>query len=196
MITDINQLELSKSYTFADYLLWNFTERLEIIKGRVFKISPAPKPNNQRVLRVLNRYFDRYFEFKSCEVFFAPFDVIFASDTDSIADSKNIVQPDLCIICDINKITKRGCEGSPDLIIEVLSEGNSEKEINYKFDLYQNNGVKEYWIVNPVHKNILLYYLKDSEYISLKPFTINDKIKSYLFPEIEIELTDIFKIEK
>jgi Uma2 family endonuclease len=102
------------------------------------------------------------------------------------------VQPDLCIICDENKLDERGCIGSPDLVIEILSPGNSKKEMKYKFDLYQEAEVKEYWIVNPENKSLQIYQLQNEIYIGLHPLIEEDVIQSPLFPELDFVLEEIF----
>ena len=88
-------------------------------------------------------------------MYIAPFDVRLINFKESTKDNQvtTVVQPDLCVICDQNKLDDKGCIGSPDLIIEILSPGNSKHEMDIKFDLYQENGVLEYWIVNPMEKN-------------------------------------------
>ena len=194
IITDINSLDLSKSYTYADYLTWNFKERLEILKGKIFKMSPAPSRKHQEVSIKLFRKFDRYFETKSCNIYYAPFDVRLKNFKKSTSDQEitTVFQPDICVICDKEKLDDRGCLGAPDLIIEILSPGNSKKEMDIKFDLYEENGVKEYWIVEPYQKSILIYTLQKDTYIGLKPIAEEGLVHSPLFPELSFNVADIF----
>ena len=96
------------------------------------------------------------------------------------------------MICDDNKIDERGAFGAPDLVIEILSPGNSSKEMKYKYDLYEEAGVLEYWIVNPADKTILIYVLRDTIFIGLHPLIEEDKITSPLFPELDFILEEIF----
>jgi Uma2 family endonuclease len=194
IITDINSLDLSQSYTYADYLTWNFKERLEILKGKIFKMSPAPSRKHQEVSIKLFRKFDRYFETKSCNIYYAPFDVRLKNFKKSTSDQEisTVVQPDICVICDKEKLDDRGCLGAPDLIIEILSPGNSKKEMDIKFDLYEENGVKEYWIVEPYQKSILIYTLQKGTYIGLKPIAEEGLVHSPLFPELSFNVADIF----
>jgi Uma2 family endonuclease len=91
------------------------------------------------------------------------------------------VQPDLCVICDETKIDERGGIGAPDLVIEILSPGNSNKEMKYKFDLYEEAGVLEYWIVNPADKTVFIYVLKENQFIGMHPLIEEDAIQSKLF---------------
>jgi Uma2 family endonuclease len=194
-IYDINELDLNKTYSYADYLLWKFQERIELIKGKIFKMSPAPNVFHQQISRTFGGKFYLYFESKSCEYFMAPFDVALVDQKKSSSDKTifTILQPDLCVICDAKKIADgKKCVGAPDLIIEILSPGNSKKEMDIKFDLYEEAGVLEYWIVSPMEKTVLLYFLQDENFRGLKPFTEGQLLKSRLFPDLEIDLTTIF----
>ena len=103
-----------------------------------------------------------------------------------------VVQPDLCVICDAKKIDDRGCIGAPDLIVEIVSPGNSKREMKTKYELYEENGVREYWIANPLEKNIMLYILKAKKYQLSKIYFDDDTIESVLFKGLRIELKEIF----
>ncbi|GLU50783.1 Uma2 family endonuclease [Dyadobacter frigoris] len=194
IVTDINQLDLDGTYTYADYLLWRIEERLELIKGKIFKMSPAPSLLHQRISTQLQGTLFNYLKNSSCDLFSAPFDVRLYNDKKSIVASKEIytvVQPDLCVICDENKLDEKGCLGAPDLVIEILSPGNSKKEMNEKFDLYEETGVREYWLVEPSENAVYIYVLNEAgKYIGLKPITTI--LKSTIFPDLEIDLEEIF----
>jgi len=103
------------------------------------------------------------------------------------------VQPDLCVICDLEKIDRRGCLGAPDLVIEILSEGNSEKEMNIKYQIYEESGVKEYWIVQPETQSVLRFVANEEGiFIGLKPTTVSETLRSAIFTELEIDLQKVF----
>jgi len=194
MITDINQLDFDKTYSYADYLTWKFQERIEIFKGKIFRMSPAPNTSHQKVSMRLTKFFLQKFNNHSCNLFAAPFDVRLLDSKKSTENKSvfTVVQPDLCVICDEEKIDERGAFGAPDLVIEILSLGNSKKEMKYKFDLYEEAGVLEYWIVNPADKTILIYALKDNQFTGLHPLIEEDQIKSPLFPQLDFILEEIF----
>ena len=194
IVTKLSDLDLSKTYSYADYLLWRFQERVELIKGKIFEMSPGPSRKHQVISGILNRYLDRYFELKSCSLYYAPFDVRLINYTKSTEDQKvfSVVQPDLCVVCDQSKLDDRGCLGSPDLVIEILSPGNSKKEMGVKFNLYEENGIKEYWIVDPTEHSIFVYTLQQDKYIGLKPCIEGEKINSPLFPLLDFEIEKIF----
>ncbi len=196
IITNIDDLDLNGSYTYADYLLWQFSERLEIIKGKIFKMSPAPSSSHQRVSMKLTRELDKYFYNLSCEIFVAPFDVRLINFKKSTSDNQilTVVQPDLCIICDKLKVDEKGCLGAPNLIIEILSKGNSKKDLTIKFDLYEENGVQEYWLVNPSEKDVHIYTLQNGKYIGSRPFIMETEIQSPTFPKLKFEVDKIFEV--
>ncbi len=191
-ITDINQLDLNGSYTYADYLKWKFKERVELLKGKIVRMSPAPSSSHQQISLRVTRKLDSFFLDTTCNLFVAPFDVRLVKSKSNDTKVITVVQPDLCVICDENKLDEKGCNGSPDLIVEILSPGNSKKEMGIKFDLYEENGVKEYWIVEPTEKAIFIYSLHNEKFIGLKPLTEDDKMKSVLFPELIFDVKDIF----
>lgn len=194
MITDINQLDQNKVYSYADYLTWKFQERLELIKGKISKMSPAPSTLHQKVSSNLSGILWNEFKNHKCKLFSAPFDVRLLDKKKSTLDKDvfTVVQPDLCVICDENKLDARGAFGAPDLVIEILSPGNSNKEMKYKFDLYQEAGVLEYWIVNPENKTLFIYQLQDNRFIGLHPLIAEDTIVSPLFPQLNFVLDEIF----
>lgn len=194
-ITKLSQLDLNGTYSYADYLLWKFTERVELIKGKIFQMSPAPSRKHQVAAGILYRYLDRYFEKHSCGLYFAPFDVRLINFKKSTEDQTvfSVVQPDLCVVCDRSKLDDRGCIGSPDLVIEILSPGNSKKEMGIKFSLYEENLIPEYWIVEPAENAIFVYTLQNGKYIGLKPCIEGEIITSPLFPELNFEIEKIFE---
>ncbi|RIY36539.1 restriction endonuclease [Capnocytophaga canis] len=191
-VLNINQLDVENGvYTYADYLLWKFEERVELLKGKIFKMSPAPSLKHQKISMNLSGLLWQFLRGKKCQLFSAPFDVRLPKKDEKGDNIHTVVQPDLCVICDESKLDERGCIGAPDLIIEILSPGNSKKEMKNKFELYQESGVEEYWIVNPTDENILVNVLEDGKYRILKP-VVDEYITSIKFPELKIHTSDIF----
>jgi len=191
-VNNFNDLDLNGTYTYADYLKWKFEERLELFRGKIFKMSPAPNRYHQEISG--NLYFNlaKILKKGSYNLYAAPFDVRLQKLKANDEKVTTVVQPDLCIICDENKLDDKGCNGSPDLIVEILSPGNSKKEMGIKFDLHEENEVKEYWIVDPSEKTVLMYVLKEYKFIGLKPFIEDDNIKSTLFPDLNFPLAEVF----
>jgi Uma2 family endonuclease len=195
IITNIKQLDLKASYTYADYLMWQFKERVELIKGKIFKMSPAPSSFHQDISGNLFFELRNFINKGSCKLYAAPFDVRLINFKESTADYQitTVVQPDLCVICDRSKIDEKGCIGAPDLIIEILSPGNSKKEMDIKYDLYEENGVLEYWIVNPSEKTIAIFVLQNEKYIGIKPLILDSKLQSPTFSNLKFAVKNIFK---
>lgn len=195
LITDIKQLDFSKKYTYSDYLTWNFKERVELIKGRLFKMSPAPNRKHQRLVTDLTISIGTFLKSKDCQVFTAPFDVRLPISTDVIGESTyTVLQPDVVVICDESKLDEQGCNGAPDLIVEVLSPGNTQKEMQDKFEVYEESGVKEYWIVEPKDEFVIVYTLnKKGQYIGSKPFCKGDTAKSEVLNGFELAMDELFQ---
>lgn len=191
--TDFNSLDLSKSYTYADYLLFKFKERLEIIKGKIYTMSPAPNVVHQRAATRLTGIFYNYFHNNPCQFFAAPFDVRFSEKiSESDKTITTVVQPDLCIFCDSSKLDERGGIAAPDLIVEILSPGNTIKEMRIKYDLYESHGVREYWLIHPLDKTILIYTLENGQFIARRPYTLEDTAYSIIFPELAVPVAELF----
>lgn len=160
------ELDLSKKYTYADYLKWTFQERLELIKGKIYAMSPAPNRKHQDASQNLSRILGNFLLEKKCKIYAAPFDVrLTPRKKDKSGKIHTVVQPDICVICDLEKLDDAGCLGAPDLIIEILSPGNTKKEMKEKKEVYEENGVQEYWIVHPTDEYILQYNLENGKFV-------------------------------
>lgn len=190
IVTQFSELDVKKEYTYSDYLLWQFTERVELIKGFIKKMSPAPSRLHQDISLNLTIQLSSFFKERFCSLYIAPFDVRLPVPKNK--SNTTVVQPDLCIICDEQKLDDKGCNGAPDLIVEILSPNNSKYDVDTKFRLYEESGVKEYWMVEPTEKIVLVYTLQNEKYIGLKPFTIGETIESPLFPDMKIAVLDVF----
>ncbi|MEN9461648.1 MAG: hypothetical protein RIS84_1668 [Pseudomonadota bacterium] len=196
-ITELSQLDLNGTYSYADYLTWKFDETVELIKGHVMLTCPAPNLKHQRISRELAHYINTFLHKKKCELFVAPFDVkLYDSRKSQLSDCEvySVVQPDLCVVCDPNKLTEQGCNGAPDWIIEILSKGNSKKEMRLKYDLYEEAGVTEYWLVYPYEQAVYQFVLNpETEKYQLAAMYSEDEIATpFLFPELKIDLGEVF----
>ena len=187
-ITHISQLDPLGTYTYADYLLWQLKEKIQLFKGKIFAMSPAPARFHQEISTNLNELLIPFFKGQKCKIYSAPFDVFFKS-----ADGKeSVVQPDICVICDPEKIDSRGCLGVPDLVVEILSPGNLQNELDSKFRIYEEAGVAEYWIVDPEHEAVWVNVLKEGQYIIQKPVAMGKTVTSVKFPDLEISTAEVF----
>jgi Uma2 family endonuclease len=193
---EFKDLDLTKHYTYADYVQWKFKQAVELIKGRVFKMA-APLSNHQQISSNIHGIFKVYLKTKPCRVYAAPFDVRLPkpiSKRKSDIDIETVVQPDICIICDITKIDRRGCVGAPDLIVEILSKGTADRDVKDKFELYEETGVREYWITSIEDETVLVYRLKDGQYLAdRRPYTKSDTIRVGIFDDFVVAVDDIFE---
>lgn len=181
-------------YTYADYLNWPNDKRWEIIGGEPYLMSPAPSSEHQRILMEIASQLHTYLRGKNCTVFPAPFDVRLPQGEEKDEDIENVVQPDLVVVCDRDKIDKRGCKGAPDMIIEILSYSTAKKDLNEKFNLYEQAGVKEYWVVFQGEEVVEVYQLNDSQrYEKSGTYHSSDQIKVGILPELEIDLSLVFQ---
>ena len=189
MITSIEQLESNKIYTYADYVSWKFSDYVELLKGKIYRMA-APSRKHQLVSRQLFTPISQHLWRRVCETYHAPFDVRLSKSDGTIS----VVQPDICVICDPSKLDDAGCNGAPDLIIEILSPGNTKKEMKIKYAIYEEAGVKEYWLVSLVDKTILQYILgENGKYSASRPLTDEDTIVTPILPDLEISLEDVFR---
>ena len=196
MITDINQLDFKKRYSYADYLTWKFSERVELIRGWIYKMSPAPQRRHQYAVSQLHGIFWNYFHKQNCQLYSAPFDVrLLKKGRPDSSEVDTVVQPDICVVCDLEKLDEAGCVGAPDLIVEVTSPGTAKKDYNEKYNLYEQNGVKEYWIASPEAQSVEIFYLEEEGYQSLGVWEArhHHSLQSKLFSSLEVKLADLFK---
>ncbi len=149
-------------YTFADVLTWDESDRIEIINGEAFMMAP-PSSRHQEISMELTRQLANFLEGKKCKVYAAPFGVrLFEQEGDRPEDIDTMVEPDITVVCDMDKIDKQGCKGAPDMIVEILSPSTRRHDRLVKLNLYQKAGVREYWIVDPDMRSVQVFLLDNS----------------------------------
>lgn len=153
----------------------------------------APSTRHQRISFRLSRLIANALWKTPCQAFVAPFDVRLTR-TRNDKEVTTVVQPDLCVICDPAKLDERGCVAAPDLIIEILSPGNSRTEMKDKYELYQEAGVLEYWVVSPIEKTIQIWTLDEQGlYISRQPKVEGDIVTTPIVSNLEVNVTEVFE---
>ncbi len=179
-------LAQSKIYTEEDYYNLPENVRAELIEGNLIYNQAAPSRIHQTILMELSGTIRDYLKSKSrpCRVYPAPFAVKLRKDR------KTIVEPDISVICDKNKLTDRGCTGAPDWIIEIVSPGNSSHDYIVKLNLYANAGVREYWIVDPYKERIFVYRL-EQEHFEVETYTFHDCIPVGIYADLQIDFTSL-----
>lgn len=191
-ITSLNQLDLVNGiYSYADYLVWKIKERVELLKGKILEMS-APSPIHQEISGNLQGALFVFLKNSKCKLYTAPFDVRFPQKGES--QVYTVVQPDLCVVCDFEKIDSKGCVGAPDLVVEILSPGNSKKEMKSKFALYQEEGVREYWVVDPERELVFVYVADNKKFKPTIPIA-DDYVYSTIFRDFKIHTSDLFHIK-
>jgi Uma2 family endonuclease len=187
---------MNKRYTYADYLTWMDDVRRELHDGFIKLMTPAPSRSHQKISAKFMKIWGVYLEKKKCEVYAAPTDVRFPKNTKAKSDKLiyTVLQPDIFVICDLSKMDERGCLGAPDFIIEIVSPKNSRRDLKDKFDIYQDHGVREYWIVNPSDENVTVFILdKNQKFQFVGMYAENDKIPVHIFNgDLEVDLTEVF----
>ena len=189
----VEEPDPSLTYSYADYMQWKFKERLELFRGKIYKMG-APNTLHQVVAGNLYGEMRNYLKGKSCQVFIAPFDIrLPIKNKKKDNEITTVVQPDVCIVCDPSKVDERGVCGAPDLVIEILSPGNSQKEVRNKYELYEEAGVKEYWVISPTEQNLVVFLLTaEGKFGNGKMYTSGDNLETAVVPGFAIDVTEIF----
>ena len=191
----VNEPDLSGTYTAKDYITWNVDELMELIREKIFKMSPSPLVNHQRVHSRL--YLQMAADQKlrgSCETFQTLLDVYLIHPGEDWKETENIVEPDLFILCDPSKIHSRGIIGAPDFLAEVLSPGTNKKDASLKMEPYEEYVVREYWMISPQDRLVIVNLLKeDGKYETQRPVVEGQVISPGDFPEIKVDLAELFE---
>ena len=161
-------------------------QRAELIDGDMYMMAP-PSRIHQRISTRLVSVIDHYITGKhgECEVYAAPFAVFLNKD------DKNYVEPDISVICDKNKLSDRGCEGAPDWIIEIVSPSSHRMDYQIKLFKYRTAGVREYWVVNPSTKIVMVYGFEEDAHSG--QFRFDQTIQSNIYHDFEIIMNDLLK---
>jgi len=179
----------SEKISYEDFL--KLTEesenRYEYIDGEVYLLA-SPSYEHQNIIMEISNVFYNWFKGKKCRPLTAPFDVTLTRD-----DNKNVVQPDIILICDTENINERGrYTGTPTMVVEVLSESTRQKDMLKKLDLYFYSGVQEYWIVNPFSKEVYAYCFEEHDIKEYRVYKPSETARSMIFEGLEISLEQIF----
>jgi Uma2 family endonuclease len=189
-------LDLNKRYTYADYLTWMDDVRRELYDGFIKLMTPAPSRKHQDISTNFMRIYSVFLYKKECKLYHAPSDVRFPKDQNSKADKQvyTVLQPDIFVVCDLSKLDDRGCLGAPDLIIEIISPKNSQRDTRDKFEIYQQHGVREYWIVSPNDETVTVFLLDEKGKFQFNGlFAGDDKIPVNIFNgDLMVDLMEVF----
>lgn len=162
-------------------------QRAEIINGHIYYMAP-PSRRHQELVSEISFAFMTYIKSNEgeCKVYPAPFAVFISKN------NTNYVEPDISIICDKNKLTDKGCNGAPDLVVEIVSPSSRQMDYHTKLFKYRAAGVREYWIVDSEKERVQIHnFDPGEEEDSFVEYTFTEAIKGFLFPEMEINLSYI-----
>jgi Uma2 family endonuclease len=164
-------------------------KRYEYIDGEVYLLT-SPRTIHQKILGELYILFYNWFKGKKCRPMLAPYDITLKRSHDNI----NVVEPDLVVICDLeeNLNEKDYYIGTPSMAIEIISESTRRKDTIKKLDLYMSTGINEYWIVNPLNREITIYLFEHNDIVKNETYKKNEAASSYIFNGLKINLKDIF----
>ncbi len=174
----------NEKYTYSDYLNWPNNERWELINGVAYSMSPAPKTAHQRLSGFIFNHIYDFLKGKKCEAFSAPFDVKL--------DEETVVQPDLLVVCDKDKIDEKGCNGAPDLVVEILSESTAYKDETEKRLIYEKHGVREYWIINPDLPEVMQFTRSGDKFLKPEHLSTNENLESRVLDGFVLSLKELF----
>ena len=181
-----------RRYTLADALAWDGRERIELIDGHPVMMAP-PSRVHQAISGELFGQFWAYLRGKNCKVYHAPFAVrLFEESGEPPESVDTLVEPDLVVVCDPDKLDDMGCRGAPDLVIEILSPSTRRHDRMTKFNLYQQAGVREYWIVDPDSQDVQVFVLEGGRYFVRGYGTAEGSLKPSVLEDCTIDLSLVF----
>lgn len=175
--------------SYADLLKFDDEKRYELIDGVPY-VMESPRVSHQEILGEIYYQIKTYLKGKKCRVFIAPLDVKLSGQIDNSKEF-NVVQPDIMVVCDPDKITEKNILGAPDLAIEILSPSNLRHDRMRKLNLYQQFGVKEYWMVSLEDQNFMVLTLGDDGIYKIKQACyLDEKVKVNVLDDCYVDLKE------
>ena len=186
-------IDYNKVYTYGDYLKLEIDEMVEIIRGKIFRMCAAPRTKHQGISLNIASILHYELKGKNCKVFNAPIDVVLPIGNKKRTKSTTVVQPDICVICDPKIIEETAVFGVPDFVIEIVAGKDVKRDTQYKYSVYEESGVGEYWIVFGEMRFVEVYILENGKYQRLNAFSEDDIIPVKTLPGLSISIDDIFE---
>ncbi|MDO7786877.1 Uma2 family endonuclease [Desulforamulus aquiferis] len=181
-------------YSYQDYKQWPMDKQWELIEGVAYALSPAPSTEHQLIsgnLFFIIKSYLRTFE-NDCMVFYSPYDVLLKGKEEDEDNCSTVVQPDLLVVCDKSKIKAKYCLGAPDWIVEISSPSAPSMDYVKKLHLYEKHGVREYWIINPQNKQVMIFRLRDNGEYDMPEIYIEKGIANVgVFEGLKIKVEDL-----
>jgi Uma2 family endonuclease len=183
----------AERFTYADLLTWPEDERWELIDGFAYNMTPAPTRRHQDIVDELHGQFWLFLKGKPCKAYTSPFDVRLPEPDEDGMTASTVVQPDITIVCDLEKLDERGCLGSPTLVVEVLSPATAKKDWREKLQSYEQAGVPEYWIVSPNDQTLMVFTLDgEGRYGAPTAYGDDEQAPVGVLPGLVVDLGPVF----
>ena len=191
---DIKEPSVSyeKIYTYTDYLNFDFEYMVELIRGKIYKMTPAPNLRHQRVSRNLSSLIHIRLKTKKCEMFSAPIDVVLPIENRKNGKEHTVVQPDLAVFCDLSILKEQAAFGPPTLVVEILSPHTKKKDIQLKYEIYEEAGVEEYWVIMPEEELLEQFVLENRKYQRIQTYTREDSVEARAVDGLSVDLDEVF----
>ncbi|TCT23834.1 Uma2 family endonuclease [Thiobaca trueperi] len=177
----------TQRFTYADYCTWPDDQRYELIEGIPYAMAPAPVIAHQQVVLRIAAQAQNALKGKPCQPFVAPVDVLFPQTSESGNQSHTVLQPDVFVICDPSKIERQAIRGAPDWVVEVLSPATASRDHIVKRRIYETAGVREYWLVHPEDRILMIYRLENGVYGKPDVQALTGETPVGILPEILIQ---------
>ena len=191
----LDDLDLDREYTYADYYQWKFSKQVELIEGKVHKMSHSSNKLHQQISKNLFNCFRDSRQNSSGKILIAPFEMRLPSLAKNDKEIHTVLQPDIAVTGDHAIIFNGGCLGEPDIVVEILRYGDGIKELKYKYKVYEAAGVKEYWIVMPAYHFVQVFTLVNNKFEASPIKTTEDEITTPILPGLALKVDMIFKEE-
>lgn len=186
--------EREEHFIYRDYLAWGDDRRFEIIDGRLYDMSPAPSRTHQEILMEFSALLHEFFDDQPCRVYPAPFDVRLPRAGQNDLEAGTVIQPDISVVCDEDKLDEAGCVGAPDIVVEIISPATASKDQVRKLQLYEQHGVREFYIVHPADRLVRVYRLAaDGRFSRDEVYDQQGEIESGVAEGLRIKVADLFK---
>lgn len=178
----------NRNHTYADYLIWSNTYGEELIDGTAYvREPPSPTRSHQAVLVELSRQIATALKNKPYQVYSAPFDVRLPKSNEADDEIDTVVQPDLLIVADLQKLDERGLRGAPDWLAEILSPSTATYDQTIKLRTYERAGVREVWLIHPTNRTLKIHRLESGRYSPAPLLELQGQTPLTAIPDVTID---------
>ena len=182
----------TQKHTYGDYLVWSRTYGDELVDGTAYvREPPSPTRAHQEIAGEVYRQAATALKGKPCRAYAAPFDVRLPKSTEEDDQVDTVVQPDIFIVCDLQKVDARGVRGAPDWLVEVLSPSTSRHDQIVKLPVYERAGVREVWLIDPIDRTVAIYRLRAGSYGHPTILRLRGQTRLAAVPDVTIDWDEV-----